>query len=87
MSWNDDDFGHDAEHRAQYADIDSDSENLGKARILGETNKAVRARLDRSGMTLWIPKSVIHDDSPAWKVNDYDDLIVKTWWAKKERLV
>ena len=36
---------------------------------------------------VWIPKSVIHEDSSVWKIGQTEgELIVKTWWAEKQGL-
>ncbi len=36
---------------------------------------------------MWVPKSVIHDDSEVYKAGTDGQLIVKLWWAEKEGLV
>lgn len=33
---------------------------------------------------LWIPKSVIHDDSEVWKKGDRGKLVIPEWFALKE---
>lgn len=35
---------------------------------------------------LWVPQSVIHDDSEVFATGDAGRLAVKAWWAKKEGL-
>lgn len=61
--------------------------SLGPARALRETDRALRVELV-SGELLWVPKSVIHDDSEVWQSSDKSegvegDFIVKRWWAAK----
>ena len=33
---------------------------------------------------IWVPLSCISDDSPAWGMDDRDEVLVKGWWAEKE---
>lgn len=33
---------------------------------------------------VWIPKSVIHDDSEVWRVGQHGKLVVYTWFAEKK---
>jgi hypothetical protein len=64
---------------------DSDfPEDLGETYVVRETAKAILVRLD--GDDVWIPKSVIHDDSEVWdgKENAAGHLIVKAWFARRE---
>lgn len=35
---------------------------------------------------LWVPLSVIHDDSECWGIGDKGELFVAYWWARKEGL-
>jgi hypothetical protein len=51
-------------------------------RILRGTAKAVLVRFE-NGKEVWVPQSVIHDDSPSWRPGDAGDLIVPEWWAEK----
>ena len=41
-----------------------------------------------SGETVWIPKSVLDDDSEVYDEdkNSEGEVVVKTWWAEKEGL-
>jgi hypothetical protein len=60
--------------------------SLGKATIIKTTDKAINVRLDGVG-TIWIPESVVHDDSEVFKGCDGSgDLIVLSWWAEQEGL-
>lgn len=39
------------------------------------------------GVSTWIPKSVIHDDSEVWREGDTGTLVLPEWFAVKARLV
>jgi len=52
-------------------------------RVLRGSAKAICVRLS-DGREVWVPSSVVHDDSPAWRVGDEGNLIVKEWWAAKQ---
>lgn len=58
------------------------STSLGEGKCVGATDKAVRVELE-SGDVLWIPASVVHDDSEVYNVGDTGDVVVQTWWAEK----
>jgi Ser-tRNA(Ala) deacylase AlaX len=51
---------------------------------LSETAKAILVSV--AGKALWIPKSVLHDDSEVWKAGDEGVLVVNEWWAEREGL-
>jgi hypothetical protein len=38
------------------------------------------------GDEVWVPKSVIHDDSEVYQGGDTGTLMVKSWWAAKNGL-
>jgi hypothetical protein len=46
-----------------------------------ETDKALLVDID--GDLLWVPKSVIHDDSEVWEEGQKGDLVVEEWWYDK----
>jgi hypothetical protein len=58
--------------------------SLGASVVIKETDRAVLVRIADADEPVWIPKSVIHDDSEAF--DDLDnregDLIVHAWWAE-----
>jgi hypothetical protein len=58
-----------------------------KATLIAESSKAIRVRLD-TGREVWVPKSVIDDDSEVYD-SDHDEgkLVVQEWWAEKEGLL
>ena len=35
---------------------------------------------------MWIPKSVVHDNSEVYDVKHEGDLVVQSWWARKNGL-
>jgi hypothetical protein len=57
--------------------------------VVAETDKALRVRMDPEygGEMIWIPKSVVDDDSEVYRMGDKGDLILKRWWAVKEELI
>ena len=63
-----------------------DPHEMGSVEITAETAKALLC-IPEEGEQYWIPKSVVHDDSEAWKKGDSGKLIVKKWWAEKNNYV
>ena len=75
----------------------SDKYKIGNGFIEHEREKALLVCVE--GESMWIPKSVIHDDSEVYPaVHDRDgmlldrggkdgDVVVKRWWAEKNDLV
>ena len=56
---------------------------LGYATAKIETEKAVQFDTKEYGL-IWIPKSVIHDDSETWDMkNNKGELIIHDWFAIK----
>lgn len=49
-----------------------------------QTTKAIHVFVDGEG--LWIPQSVVHDDSEVWKKGDEGTLVLHLWWAEKNGL-
>lgn len=49
-----------------------------------ETAKALLCIID--GDEVWIPKSVIDDDSEVYQDGDEGDLVITEWFAEKEGL-
>lgn len=47
--------------------------------VVGEAFKKTNA--DGSN-GLWVPRSVIHDDSEVFEKGDTGTLVLKTWWAE-----
>lgn len=52
---------------------------------LKETDAALLCLVE--GKEVWIPKSVIDDDSEVWEEGQSGDLVVHEWFATKEGLV
>lgn len=74
-----------------YRDEDHDEDDtlgcdVGEVRAKHETLKALLVRLN--GRDVWVPKSVIHEDSEVFDNKDHKEgiLIVKKWFADKEGL-
>ena len=60
--------------------------SLGDGECVQEGPKAIRVALE-TGEDIWIPKSLVHDDSEVWKEGQEGDVVVAEWWAEKEKLV
>jgi len=62
----------------------SDGVSLGKARVIGSTEKALKVECEHG--EVWIPKSCIHDDSEVYDAlnNASGKLVVVEWFAAKE---
>lgn len=67
-------------------EVMSDAESLGKAKVVGATDKALRVEVEDMG-TIWVPRSVIHDDSEVYDEGHEGELVVKRWFAEKEGLI
>lgn len=63
-------------------------ESLGDGQVVGSSEKALKIELE-TGDEIWIPKSVIHDDSEVYDDEDNaeGEVVVKAWWAQQEGLV
>lgn len=63
------------------------STKLGQGQVKRATDKALQIELE-TGETVWIPKSMIHDDSEVYDEdkNNEGEVVVQTWWAEKEGL-
>lgn len=59
--------------------------SLGDGRAIEEREKALRVALD-TGEIVWIPKSMIHDDSEVYEEGHEGDVVVARWWAEQEGL-
>ncbi len=58
---------------------------IGGVTAIRETEKALLCEI--GGDEMWIPQSVIDDDSECYKEGDEGDLVVARWWAEKNGLV
>lgn len=52
--------------------------------VLRETDDAILVQFDNQ--ELWVPKSVIHDDSEVYEMGCDGTLIIAEWWAEKKGL-
>lgn len=66
----------------------TDGVNVGKAKALSGTVKALRVQLESEDSPRWIPRSQIHDDSEVYDTDDNTtgDLVLTHWFAEKEGL-
>lgn len=55
---------------------------MGQGLAIREKPLALRVETDEHGL-IWIPKSVIHEDSEVYKKDTDGELLVHTWWAEK----
>jgi hypothetical protein len=70
------------------SDESNDPVRLGRTQVIRATDKALFVHIDDAGEEVWIPKSVIHDDSEIWQEDsEPGELVVKAWFAHKEGLV
>ena len=51
------------------------------------TAKALLVRIPDLGRDVWVPQSVIHDDSEVYEEGGTGELVLAEWWARKEGLV
>jgi hypothetical protein len=57
------------------------------AKCVKETAKAILVEAkDLPGGQLWIPKSVLHEDSEVNEEGDEGRVVIKTWWAEDNGL-
>ena len=52
-----------------------------------EGGGALRVQLEEEDRTIWIPKSVIHDDSEVYELDHAGDVIVERWWAEDKGFI
>ena len=56
------------------------------ARSIRDTDLAVLVIIEEEE-EVWIPKSVIHDDSDIFEADQEGELVVPEWFAKKNSLI
>lgn len=56
------------------------------ARAKGQTDRSLLCRFHRD-KTLWVPQSLIHDDSEVWEEGQVGRLVLPVWWATKKGLI
>lgn len=63
--------------------------SLGTGEVIHATDKALLVELHDLGRELWVPISVLHDDSEIFDDDENGDgeLVVLEWWAERNGLV
>jgi 4-hydroxy-3-methylbut-2-enyl diphosphate reductase IspH len=56
-------------------------------RCIGQTDKAIKVRLATREEPIWVPQSVVHDDSEVYKLGQTGILVLPEWFALKEGLI
>jgi len=61
---------------------------VGDALVLRSTEKALLCELTEQGKEVWVPKSVVHDDSEVYDDGEHSQgtLVLKQWFARKAGL-
>lgn len=54
---------------------------MGEGKCIRATAKALLVRI--GDKEVWVPQSVVHDDSEVFKDGDEGTFVVKLWWAEK----
>ena len=72
-------------------DLDAEPETFADVECAAETPLAIFVRVPRVARVpifVWVPKSVVHDDSEVYdaKDNARGKLVIKHWWAAREGL-
>jgi len=75
--------------RRDYVDSDSGTAVIDRAECIAETGIAMRVRFmaaSKAIRTMWIPKSVVHDDSEVFDSREHarGKLVLQAWWADQE---
>jgi hypothetical protein len=52
-----------------------------------ETDRALLVFVPDLEEQIWVPKSVVHEDSEVYKADTDGELVVFEWWATKKGLV
>jgi len=61
--------------------------SLGEGFVTAHSDKALQVEIRPHGR-VWVPKTVIHDDSEVFEAagaGATGELVVKAWWAEKQR--
>lgn len=54
---------------------------MGNGKCIRATDRAVLVRI--GDKEIWIPQSVVHDDSEVFKEGDEGKIVTKQWWAER----
>lgn len=65
-------------------DTGSEAVSVEDVVVVRGTERALLVLID--GDEKWIPKSVIHDDSEVFEENHNGTLVLKRWFAEKEKI-
>ena len=57
------------------------------ARCIRETQKAIQVRLSDRQRPIWIPQSIVHDDSEVYKFGQSGKLVLPEWFALRMGLI
>jgi len=55
--------------------------------VVNETELAICVDIPEFDEEIWIPKSVVDDDSEVWEGGQKGRLVVQEWFAKKESMI
>lgn len=56
-------------------------------RVIRESDSGLALLIEIEGKEVWVPKSVIHDDSEVYDEDHEGELVLKEWWAEEKGLV
>ena len=87
------DIAHHGEHREgslSFADFERGEDvsgheacNIGRGRCARDTGRAILVVMTANGDEVWIPQSVIHDDSEVYGDGHNGSVVVLGWWATR----
>ena len=63
---------------------------VGRAHVVRGSPLALLVELEEVGVQLWIPRSVIHENSEVFEESgpaSEGELVVLEWWAEKNNLI
>lgn len=58
-----------------------------KCRCVGQSKSGAAMQVVIDGVTRWVPESLIHEDSEAYKPGTSGTLVLPIWFCEKEGLV
>lgn len=62
----------------------NDTVSIPDVECIRDTGKALLCRIN--GRDVWVPQSVIHDDSEVYGLGHEGKLVIAGWFAEKEKL-
>lgn len=66
--------------------MNDDAAHIGQAECVRESERALLVVSAEHG-EIWIPKSVVHDDSEVYEEGHEGELVVKRWFAEKQKWI